>query len=177
MFCVNFLTFTCSSCLKEEERIYILFICPYYIFVKDRLYICWLLAKNLSNFVSLPCKLHNRYCHNLDHHSCDSCAIHNWWFQKVGNFYWKIDLNVTYMKLLAKLEHKFWTSSKASFRRAISIVCVLASSSNAVFATLMSSWRRPNCSLELNWIVLGTNNVYENNSSKETSNLGFILRT
>ena len=23
----------------------------------------WFLAKNISNFVSLPCKLHNRYCH------------------------------------------------------------------------------------------------------------------
>ena len=50
----------------------------------------------------------------------------------------------------AKLENKFWTSSKASFRWAMSIVCVLTSSSNAVFATLMSSWRRPNCSLKLN---------------------------
>ena len=26
----------------------------------------WFLAKNISNFVSLPWKLHNRYCHNLE---------------------------------------------------------------------------------------------------------------
>ena len=26
----------------------------------------WFLAKNLSNFVSLPWKLHNQYCHNRD---------------------------------------------------------------------------------------------------------------
>ena len=26
----------------------------------------WFLAKNLSNFVSLPWKLHNRYCHTLE---------------------------------------------------------------------------------------------------------------
>ena len=28
----------------------------------------WFLAKNLSNFVSLPWKLHNRYCHTLHEH-------------------------------------------------------------------------------------------------------------
>ena len=35
----------------------------------------WFLAKNLSNFVSLPWKLHNRYCHNLQavHHQ----AVHH----------------------------------------------------------------------------------------------------
>ena len=27
------------------------------------LWVCWFLGKNLSNFVSLPWKLHNRYCH------------------------------------------------------------------------------------------------------------------
>ena len=30
----------------------------------DFLCVCWFLVKNLSNFVSLPWKLHNRYCHN-----------------------------------------------------------------------------------------------------------------
>ena len=28
----------------------------------------WFLAKNISNFVSLPWKLHNRYCHNKESH-------------------------------------------------------------------------------------------------------------
>ena len=28
-------------------------------------WVCWFLTKNLSNLVSLPWKLHNRYCHNL----------------------------------------------------------------------------------------------------------------
>ena len=32
----------------------------------------WFLAKKLSNFVSLPWKLHNQYCHNL--HLCKYCT-------------------------------------------------------------------------------------------------------
>ena len=31
---------------------------------KNFLWICWFLCKILSNFVSLPWKLHNPYCHN-----------------------------------------------------------------------------------------------------------------
>ena len=32
---------------------------------KNFLWVCWFLYKILSNFVSLPWKLHNPYCHNL----------------------------------------------------------------------------------------------------------------
>ena len=32
---------------------------------KNFLWVCWFLCKNLSNFVSLPCKFHNPYCHNV----------------------------------------------------------------------------------------------------------------
>ena len=35
----------------------------------------WFLAKNLSNFVSLPWKLHNRYCHN--HQAVHHQAVHH----------------------------------------------------------------------------------------------------
>ena len=31
---------------------------------KNFLWVCWFLCKNLSNFVSLPWKFHNPYCHN-----------------------------------------------------------------------------------------------------------------
>ena len=31
------------------------------------LWVCWFLCKNLSNFVSLPWKFHNPYCHNGRH--------------------------------------------------------------------------------------------------------------
>ena len=31
----------------------------------DFLWVCWFLGKNLSNFIPLVWKLHNRYCHNL----------------------------------------------------------------------------------------------------------------
>ena len=34
----------------------------------------WFLAKNLSNFVSLPWKLHNRECHNCTW----TCLMYNW---------------------------------------------------------------------------------------------------
>ena len=39
----------------------------------------WFLAKNLSNFVSLPWKLHNRECHNeqLQHVSLNSVYLQN----------------------------------------------------------------------------------------------------
>ena len=32
---------------------------------KSFLWVCWFLCKNLPNFVSLPWKLHNPYCHNI----------------------------------------------------------------------------------------------------------------
>ena len=35
--------------------------------LKNFLWACWFLCKNLSNFVPLPWKLHNPYCHNLGH--------------------------------------------------------------------------------------------------------------
>ena len=35
---------------------------------KNFLWVCWFLCKNLSNFVSLPWKFHNPYCHILDTH-------------------------------------------------------------------------------------------------------------
>ena len=34
---------------------------------KNFLWVCWFLCKNLSNFVSLPWKFHNPYCHNAHH--------------------------------------------------------------------------------------------------------------
>ena len=33
---------------------------------KNFLWVCWFLCKNLSNFVSLPWKFYNPYCHNVD---------------------------------------------------------------------------------------------------------------
>ena len=33
---------------------------------KKFLWVCWFSCKNLSNFVSLPWKFHNPYCHNRD---------------------------------------------------------------------------------------------------------------
>ena len=35
----------------------------------------WFLAKNLSNFVSLPWKLHNWYCHNLCSKRQEACLL------------------------------------------------------------------------------------------------------
>ena len=35
----------------------------------------WFLAKNISNFVSLPWNLHNRYCHNWKKHSRVTCLF------------------------------------------------------------------------------------------------------
>ena len=34
---------------------------------KNVLWVCWFLCKNLSNFLSLPWKLQNPYCHNVTH--------------------------------------------------------------------------------------------------------------
>ena len=49
----------------------------------------WFLVKNLSNFLSLPWKLHNRYCHNMNappkifstHYATDCCnnMALQWW--------------------------------------------------------------------------------------------------
>ena len=42
------------------------------------LWVCWFLSKNLSNFVRLVWKSHNRYCHNMEHAGFDlkSSLIH-----------------------------------------------------------------------------------------------------
>ena len=42
-------------------------------------YVCWLLAKNLSNFVSLPWKLNNRYCHTMH----NGFRYFVWYFHKI----------------------------------------------------------------------------------------------
>ena len=53
--------------------------------------ICWFLAKNISNFVSLPWKLHNRYCHIpqgilafilVNNPYVTSSAMLGWWAKK-----------------------------------------------------------------------------------------------
>ena len=41
----------------------------------------WFLAKNLSNFVSLPWKLHNRYCHNLHTYVQTIVSVNQWFFR------------------------------------------------------------------------------------------------
>ena len=52
---------------------------PHYIlqFAKfnDILWICWFLAKNLSNFLSLSWKLHHRYCHKYIYLDSKLCWI------------------------------------------------------------------------------------------------------
>ena len=40
------------------------------------LWVCWFLGKNLSNFVPLVWKLHNRYCHNTYHTYLLICFEH-----------------------------------------------------------------------------------------------------
>ena len=60
----------------------------------------WFLAKNLSNFLSFPWKLHNRYCHNLRSRlekcldpasqRCPACAL-------------------TYDKKQSRLRHFIWS--------------------------------------------------------------------
>ena len=48
------------------------------------LWVCWFLGKNLSNFVPLVWKLHNRYCHNMYLYiSCDKViSVFNFTMQK-----------------------------------------------------------------------------------------------
>ena len=42
--------------------------------------VCWFFAKNLSYFISLPWKLHNRYCHSAEH-ALKYCQSHWTCFQ------------------------------------------------------------------------------------------------
>ena len=65
------------------------------------LWVCWFLCKNLSNFVSLVLKLHNRKCHILSwpwswklHHlghnnTCLGAEI-GWHFKYISHIFWPV---------------------------------------------------------------------------------------
>ena len=50
----------------------------------------WSLAKILSNFVSLPWKLHNRYCHTVDQ-TIDKIEVSSSWLT-IEYYFWRIIL-------------------------------------------------------------------------------------
>ena len=102
--------------------------------------VCWFLVKNLSNFVSLPWKLHNRYCHKLlskiayplGHLSDRSSMMHNllmlWWG-------WKLWMMMK-MQLLLPLKPGFmlrcgevWVQSYNSRGRCSQVIGISANDS------------------------------------------------
>ena len=50
----------------------------------------WFLAKILSNFLSLPWKLHNRYCHTVDQ-TIDKIEVSSSWLT-IEYYFWRIIL-------------------------------------------------------------------------------------
>ena len=64
---------------------------------------CWFLAKNISDFVSLPWKLHNRYCHNSPY----SERVEPWFFfKKRNNIPWKFGIR----------QNKRWSETAKNFQ-------------------------------------------------------------
>ena len=69
------------------------------------LWVCWFSCKNLSNFVSLPWKFHNPYCHNRCHHPKIFRACFVIWFMFFRKKNPRADL-----EKLSKFGELIWTA-------------------------------------------------------------------
>ena len=95
-------------------------------------YVCWLLVKTLSNFVSLPWKIHNPYCHTvhaqlgaiLNGTKYSGIVLHSWYlaihsefltnlkfFQMYDTFYFS--RIVLFSKVINTKYSKHWLSTLA----------------------------------------------------------------
>ena len=69
----------------------------------------WFLAKNLSNFVSLPWKFHNWYCHNLNRYGNSGCGVSRLRIQNPIDFCLKVKCTKGFFDI-------FWSGMTASLQ-------------------------------------------------------------